>query len=667
MLNQIKKIVPGQRWVSDTESELGLGLVTEVGSRRVTIFFSACNETRIYVKSTASLTRVLFSSGDFVESSEGWKMKIFSVMEKDGLLIYKGLKEDGSNSELLESKLSSFIQFNRPQDRLFAGQIDSNSWFNLRFVTLKKYNETQKVLTRGLCGVRANIIPHQIYVAVEVADRIHPRVLLADEVGLGKTIEAGYILHRQLMIGQVSRVLIIVPESLCHQWLVEMIRRFNLRFSLFDEERCAEFEGENPFLSEQLIISSLEFFKENPKRQKEALGGEWDILVVDEAHHLLWREEEPSKEYLLIESFAQKIPSILLLTATPEQLGLESHFARLRLLDPKRFFDFKVFLEEFEKYEPVAKIVRKLLSNNSLNASEIKILEKFFPEEKMAITEILNKEKLGEVSVTFYQKIIEKLLDRHGTSRILFRNTRNRIRGFPKRKVFQQRLKFPREYSSNFIDKWGLSKGLKKNLALKIKNSLFPEDVYRNIFGKKHVPSWWMFDPRVDWLIQKIKELKSKKVLVICSLKQTVLDLNIALREKANLSVAIFHEDMSLIARDRAAAYFSDIDGSGVLICSEIGSEGRNFQFSNNLILFDLPMNPDLLEQRIGRLDRIGQKCDIQINISYIEGSAQESIFRIYHDGLNAITESCSFGYGIFKSLQSEIDLVLDSKNFNKN
>lgn len=665
MSNQIDEIAPGQRWVSDTESELGLGLVMEVENRRATVLFPAGNETRVYVKSAAPLTRVRFSIGDLIESSEGWKMKILSVMEDDGLLIYEGLKEDGSKAKLTESELSSFIQFNKPQDRLFAGQIDSNSWFDLRFATLKKYNETEKALTRGLCGVRAGLIPHQIYISAEVADRVCPRVLLADEVGLGKTIEAGYILHRQLMVGRASRVLIIVPESLCHQWLVEMLRRFNLRFSLFDEERCSGFEGENPFLTEQLMICSIEFFKNNPNRHEEALYGEWDILVVDEAHHLVWKEEEPGLEYLLIESFAKVIPSLLLLTATPEQLGLASHFARLRLLDPKRFFNFKHYLEEVEKYEPIAKMVQNLLNEKKLNLSEIKILEESLSEDKINLSKTLEASNQSEDSKQkARQQIVESLLDRHGTSRVLFRNTRNTVKGFPNRIARSEPLPFPKEYGSSFIDKWALAKGKKVNADISIKSSLFPEVVYRQLFGKKHTPFWWRFDSRVNWLIEKLKELNEEKVLIICSHKETVLDLNAALRERANILVAVFHEDMSIIARDRAAAYFAEIDGARVLICSEIGSEGRNFQFSRSLILFDLPMNPDLLEQRIGRLDRIGQKHDIQIHIPYLEGTSQESMFRWYQEGLNAFEKSCSFGYGIFQGLKAEMDLVLENKEF---
>lgn len=120
------------------------------------------------------------------------------------------------------------------------------------------------------------------------------------------------------------------------------------------------------------------------------------------------------------------------------------------------------------------------------------------------------------------------------------------------------------------------------------------------------------FDPRVEWLIDTLKMLKQFKVLVICAHAETALDLEDALRLRSGISATVFHEGMSILERDRAAAYFADEEfGAQVLICSEIGSEGRNFQFAHHLVLFDLPAHPDLLEQRIGRLDRIGQRHTI--------------------------------------------------------
>lgn len=113
---------------------------------------------------------------------------------------------------------------------------------------------------------------------------------------------------------------------------------------------------------------------------------------------------------------------------------------------------------------------------------------------------------------------------------------------------------------------------------------------------------------------------RSQKVLVICAKAATALQLEQVLREREGIRAAVFHEGMSIIERDRAAAWFAEEDtGAQVLLCSEIGSEGRNFQFASHMVMFDLPFNPDLLEQRIGRLDRIGQAHDIQIHVPYLE------------------------------------------------
>ncbi|HBB76988.1 MAG TPA: RNA polymerase-binding ATPase, partial [Pseudomonas sp.] len=188
----------------------------------------------------APLTRVRFAPGDEVTHFEGWKMTVREVEDVDGLLIYHGLNAQNEACTLPETQLSNFIQFRLASDRLFAGQIDPLNWFTLRYHTLENQSKQLTSSLWGLGGARAQPIAHQLHIAREVADRIAPRVLLADEVGLGKTIEAGLVIHRQLLSGRAKRVLILVPENLQHQWLVEMRRRFNLEVALFDDERFIE-------------------------------------------------------------------------------------------------------------------------------------------------------------------------------------------------------------------------------------------------------------------------------------------------------------------------------------------------------------------------------------------------------------------------------------------
>lgn len=441
----------GQRWISDTESELGLGAVVAIDARMVTLLFPASGENRLYSRNDAPITRVMFNEGDIITSHEGWQLKVESVTEDDGLLTYIGTRLDTEEQgvSLREVFLDSKLTFNKPQDRLFAGQIDRMDRFALRYRARKFQSEQVKHQATGLRGIRASLIPHQLHIANEVGKRHHPRVLLADEVGLGKTIEAGMIIHQQLMAGRVERVLIIVPESLQHQWLVEMLRRFNLRFSLFDDGRYSEaqHDSDNPFETEQLVLCSLDFVRRNKQRFDQLVEAGWDMMIVDEAHHLQWSEAAPSREYQVIETLAENIPSVLLLTATPEQLGQESHFARLRLLDPNRFHDYQEFIDEQANYRPVADAVALLLTGEKLTNDQQNLLNDLIKEQD--IEPLLKAANVdSEDGNAARQELVSMLMDRHGTSRLLFRNTRNGVKGFPRRELHSLKMPLPTQYQT---------------------------------------------------------------------------------------------------------------------------------------------------------------------------------------------------------------------------
>ena len=607
----------GQRWISETENSLGLGMITALDFRSVTLHFPATDETRIYAVAQAPLTRIALNKGEQLHHQTGWQGEVLDVQEMNGLLFYLVKNAQGEDVIVNEKELSPIISFSQAKDRLFSSQIDRSEHFALRYQTLLHQQAQFQSPLRGLRGNRAGLIPHQLHIAQEVGNRINPRVLLADEVGLGKTIEAGMILQNQLFAEKVQRVLIIVPETLQHQWLVEMLRRFNLHFSLFDEERCEDFAEQsiNPFSTENLIICALDWLKAHPHRVQQAIEAEFDCLIVDEAHHLAWSENAPSAAYLLVEQLANAIPSVLLLTATPEQLGLESHFARLRLLDPERFYDYQAFLKEQENYQPVADAVQSLLSEKPLSAVE-----------KNHISDLLNEQDVeplfkalachnDDEKQAARQELIQNLIDRHGTSRILFRNTRQGIKGFPHRVYHQVTIDATEA------------------------------------------------DEKIHWLIDFLKSHRNEKILVICKTAQTAIQLEQILREKEAIRSAVFHERMSIIERDRAAAYFSDSEnGAQVLLSSSIGSEGRNFQFACHLVLFDLPKNPDLLEQCIGRLDRIGQTRDVQIYVPCLANSAQQDLARWYHEGLNACEQTCPIGMTLFEQYESLLKVRSENK-----
>jgi len=581
----MQSFIPGQRWISDTENDLGLGTILKTEHRLVTIVYMASGEIRTYSSESAPLTRVQFGPGDRITGSDERSIIINDVEEIDGLLAYHGVADDGSRATISETQLDNFMQFNRPSDKLFNGQFDRERRYHIRLTTREVEQRLARTQVNGLCGARVDLIPHQLYIANEVASRQQPRVLLADEVGLGKTIEAGMVIHSQLVRDQISRVLIIVPEPLLHQWLVEMKRRFNLKFSIVDElmyeDSLMSATDGNPFLDRQLVLTTLPVLLSDPKIEAHALDAGWDTLIVDEAHHLETPDQAAQTPgYDCIAELASVIPSLLLLTATPEQMGHQGHFARLQLLDPHRFTDFDKFKEEETNYRALADIATAIEKGKALEPDQQKMIDSL---------DLSDEQKSDPLQT------VNALIDYHGTGRVMFRNTRRAVSGFPDR-IFEPTV-------------IGDSDGL------------------------------------IDWVSDKITEIAPEKLLLICKSVKRVETLNEALRTKFGIYAAVFHEEMSIVERDRAAEYFADDEsGSPILICSEIGSEGRNFQFLHQTILVDLPENADLLEQRIGRLDRIGQSQEIKILVPYVKASKDAFLQRWYHEGLNAFEQTCQVG-----------------------
>ncbi len=621
------EFIPGQRWVSDNDATLGLGIVQSVAFRTVEMEFPAADETRTYAKDTAPLTRVEFDIGDSITSIDGWCLSITKIEHVSGTVRYHGMRENGEAATMHECELSDEMAFNLPQDKLFAGQVNDNKWFELRAETLRHLSTQHASASFGLHGPRVSLIPHQMYIAHEVSNRIAPRVLLADEVGLGKTIEAGLILHRLILTGQIHRALIIVPEPLLNQWLVELLRRFNLRFTIIDEgyfssadEAVDDFEEsvpiENYFDQFSLVLCGLHFACRDDIAPFIATC-DWDILVVDEAHHLEWTPNESSREYRQIETLANQTDSVLLLTATPEQFGTAGHFARLRLLDPPRFHSLESYFAEEEQHAGTVELVNLLLDNQAMAEDDLARLRSLIHDSDAIDLTRINAD--NDDAHTIRRHLINHLIDQHGTGRMLFRNTRATIKGFPQRHFLPAVL-----------------------------------DNDRN-------------ETRIHWLSDTLRELSPHKVLLICATAETAVSTSTILRKKHGVHAGVFHEQMNLLERDRAAAWFADAEeGAQILICSEIGGEGRNFQFLHNIVLFDLPDNPDLLEQRIGRLDRIGQQHDINIHVPFAAGSREARLSNWYHHALNAFECSCITGQYIKAEMHEQFSAYLIGEHFDE-
>lgn len=625
-MSSIHEYVVGQRWLSHAEPELGLGIIKAIEGRILYLAFPAVEEERTYAITQAPLCRVSYRKDDRVQTKSDLHLTIKEVQSLKGFYIYLGVDREGNEHQILESDLAHTIEFNAPLQRLLSGQVDKQKHFQLKIDTLRYLSKLQQSSAQGLIGSRTQLLPHQVYIAHQIAERFAPRVLLADEVGLGKTIEAGMILHHQLINGYANRVLILVPDSLINQWFVEMLRKFNLTFAIFDEERYQSILEDNPFETEQLVLASLDFLLANEAAHEHVLMSQWDMVIVDEAHHLEWHETHASENYQVVEALAKQCQGLLLLTATPEQMGIDSHFARLRLLDPARFHDLEAFKQEQQAFQQVKDVALSLIECQE-QQGEVDLMPQALRESLQQSFHHPLPESISEA--------LQVILDQHGTGRVLFRNTRTAIQGFPKRQLNFEILEKPDCYQELF--------------ELPLEEALHPET---------YVPqeTWLNDDPRVAWLIAKLKQLRPNKVLIIAANASTAIALEMHLRLKTGLRATAFHEDLSILERDRASAYFSDPeDGADCLICSEIGSEGRNFQFAHHLVLFDLPFNPDLLEQRIGRLDRIGQQHDISIHVPVIKNTPMEILFRWYHQGLNIFEKSCSFGSQILLEFEETL------------
>lgn len=579
----------GQRWINTAVPELGTGIIIEIEHKTVLVQFPFSDKTMTFSKISAPLKRAIFSIGDEVHLLDDRKVVIAAVLENgDQTLSYQFAAES-----VHEGQISFAINIDHPEEKIFNGMCDSSSYFSMRMETLKNHSIYNASPVKGHFGGRIDLFAHQQYVVDKICKDFIPRSLLADEVGLGKTIEAGMTIHRLIIRNMVERVLIILPEALVVQWYLELARKYNLLFTIINQNTYIE-ENSFPFLDNQFVITTFNFLKGSSMAQSMLEDSNWDMLVVDEAHHLQVQGPENTFNFEmgLVAKLASKTAGLLLLTATPEEKGERQLFALLQLIDSKRYASFDEYLIERKEYLKISSKVQQLLHSDTVQT-----------EDEMSV---------------------DQLIDCYGTGKAYIRNFRAKLEKhfsfFPKRILFETAL------------------------DANAKNQI---------------------DTKSQWLVNLLKDKSGQKFLLICHAKEMVVTLEkYLLQNIADIKIGVFHSGQSLTERDRQAAYFADDNGAQILLCTEIGSEGRNFEFCSNLVLFDLPKLPGLLEQRIGRLDRIGQKNDVAIFVPYFKHSAEEIYFNLFHHGLNAFTSFSSAGTQVYAFFHTEIITLAESKDY---
>lgn len=584
-----------QRWLSNNEPELGVGIVEKAESRLVQIYFPLKDLLREYEFEDAPLSRALLHVGAIAKGIDGEEFRVEKILPEDQCVVYHG--EDES---LHEKDLSSQMDFSAPEQRLLSMNVDHPRHFDLRLSALNAKKRWLTSDVRGLMGGRILLFPHQLYLSHSLEQRHRIRALLADEVGLGKTIEAGLILHRSLLSGRVERVLILVPPALTYAWFAELYLRFNLSFRILDDSMCTEVtEGCGISIKEiPLLICPKDRMHDIP-----ILEESWDLLIVDEVHQ--YQPETESFDDL--KNLSETTPHILLLSATPDQDGAKAHYSRLKCLDHEAFDSWEEHREQVQQAKQAALLLQELDQNIQPKIEQCQsLLSPWQPEEGW--------EKFYHHD-QFQTELTQRLMDRHALGRMMTRNTRKGIGGFPQRVPHLLLLQHSdaKKHKKEFLQNQGLEKEFK--LAH-----------YEN-------------DERLQHLTDISEANPGDKILVLCHHRLKTEAITRALESSFRIKAAKFHEGMSLLERDRQAAWFQSSDGPTILVSSPLGAEGRNFQRAKHLFLFDQPLMPEALEQWIGRLDRIGQGQEVHLYIPVIEGSLQHRLY-LCHNTLKVYSEA---------------------------
>lgn len=491
-----------------------------------------------------------------------------------------------------------------------------------RLLLLRGFDEL--LCLEGLNGVEH--LPHQIETVRRVLRYFRGRVLLADEVGLGKTIEACLLLREYILRGLARRVLILVPSPLVSQWKDEMLFKFGL-----------EFEVPSPsgpdaafWQDTSRALCSIAYAKS--KRNFEAVAASpWDLVIVDEAHHCKNRN---TLNWKLVNALKRK--HIFLLTATPVQNNLVELYNLLTLLEPghlKTESDFKkTYVSRDNPLDPrnrerLKQLLGEVMVRNTRSRVNINLPQRF------AQTFVVRPEaKEAEL----YRQLEDWLRSRSGgLARAAGAATEEEVcvdGGAPDDGAMENGLK---DHSAP----GGLLRMQVASLLLGAgSHPAALEAMLRKMAGKDTEAVSLLSlalaaggpSAKEEKLLELLRAAKAgDKVLVFAGFRATLRRLALAL-DGAGIGYSVFSGAETAAQKDAAVERFKD--HVPVMLCSESGGEGRNLQFANVVVNFDLPWNPMRIEQRIGRVHRIGQTREVFIFNLCVAGSIEERILRLLND-----------------------------------
>ena len=555
----------GDRLTHRFNPELGLGRVAAVEGRTLVVEFPKAGTTLQLAAGTDALVPVDLRPGRRVRQGTGGREAVVAAHLPDGRVRLDDRRVVAAD-DLWPVDLDTALA-----ERLALGDLDPLPDFLNRLDALHLAALREAGGLGSLLGGRIRLFPHQLHVAERATAADPVRWLLADEVGLGKTVEAGLVLSRLVRTGRVERCLVVAPATLVVQWLGELWRKYHQVFVLLDEARLADVARDfgprfNPFDAHRRVVVALETLGERPRLTEQAVEAGIDLLVVDEAHRLRRPRGHPGEPaWRAVAPIAALGRHVLLLSATPLEDDAHGFFRLLQLLRPDELTDEEGFEARLTRGEPLPPCT------SSTRRADVGGL----PPRVGRIVEADDRE--GWRLRLELEAEVRALEAPHALAR---RKKADRVR-----------------------------RALASGAALLA--VLGPEET--GLRARAEAAD--VADPRLAWLAAEGRRGKEagEKTLVFTAHRETLELVRAQLSHRAQLASAVFHEDLSPGRRDIEVAQFRQPGGPSLLVSTECGGEGRNFEFCHRLVLFDLPFDPAAVEQRIGRLDRIGRRLPVEI------------------------------------------------------
>jgi len=632
------------RYLPQPEWGIGHLISLEEAGTRGRVLFPAREGGPIFVSTKQGILQPhQLRPGDSVHTGQGRPAVIAGEVEGGrGLRRYVIRFEDGSEAEWPESELRAVAPKPDALTMLREFRAGDARNFLLRRQALLLDDERRCDALGALFASRVMVKPHQIGVVQRVLSSPRPRFILADEVGLGKTIEAGMIYSALRLSGLARRVLVVAPSHLTVQWLAEMFHKFSQLFTLLDADRYASSIKEEPTVSPwarfHTVVTSLEMLSRTDEHHEQASKREafWDLIVFDEAHHL-----KSDRAFEVAKALAANSWGLLLLTATPMQLDPSEYHRLLTLIDPATAPTLKQFEERLARQEELSSVVRGLIAGSNPRPTAQKLAKRFPADEELA-------------ALTSREALLAHLSETYSLSEHLIRNRRAIVGGFAERQLHRHRFEVPAEERkmreaalSRVASADRLHGAALTGLLRRLESS--PAAFRAAIRGSKELAplaSEVKLPSRDAKLMTFLSVLHGiwtseprAKVLVFTEAKET-LDWLLQELLKERIEPLAYHGDLPLLERDRQVARFRDPDGPRVLISTEVGGEGRNFQFAHHLVNYDLPWSPAVMEQRIGRLDRIGQSHAVQIHAFDPVGTISSDVLFLLADAVGVFGET---------------------------